>query len=73
MAEKIKETKGKQMWKKTVRFFKEVRTELRKVVWLTRKQLANSLIAILAICLLFGIVIWVADIGLSKIVDITLK
>jgi len=73
MAEKVKESKSKLMMKKTVKFFKEVRSELKKVVWLTRKQLANNMIAVLAICLLFGIIIWVVDFGLSKIVEITLK
>ena len=73
MAEKVKESKNKLMIRKTAKFFKEVRSELKKVVWLTRKQLANNMIAVLAICLLFGAIIWIVDFGLSKIVEVTLK
>lgn len=73
MADKIKESKIKLMMKKSVKFFKEIRSELKKVVWLTKKQLLNNMIGVLAICLLFGVIIWVVDFGLSRIVEFTLK
>lgn len=65
--------KRKQLTKKTTRFFKEVVGELRKVVWLTRKQLVQNVIAVLAVSLFFGIIIWIADFGFSKILQFTLK
>ena len=73
MAEKVKDLKAKKTVKKFIKFFKEVRSELKKVVWLNRQQLFNNIIAVLFICLAFGIVVWVADFGLSRIVEIILR
>lgn len=73
MAEKAKDSKLKKTSKKFIKFFKEVRSELKKVVWLNRQQLFNNIIAVMFICIVFGIVIWIADFGLSMIVELTLK
>jgi preprotein translocase subunit SecE len=59
--------KGRILAKKTTRFFKEVVSELKKVVWLTKKQLIQNVVAVLAVSLFFGIIIWIADFGFSKI------
>jgi len=73
MTEKNKESAVKQFGKKIVKQFKEVKGELKKVVWLTRKQLITSTIAVFAVCLFFGIIIWIVDFGFSKIVEYTFK
>ncbi len=65
--------RGKLLAKKTTRFFKEVVSELKKVVWLTRKQLIQNVVAVLAVSLFFGIIIWIADFGFSKVLEFTLK
>lgn len=47
------------------KFFKEIRTEMKKVVWPTRQQLVNNTLVVFAACLAVGIVIWLADAGLG--------
>ncbi|MDD4494219.1 MAG: preprotein translocase subunit SecE [Eubacteriales bacterium] len=58
--------------KKIFRFFKEVRSELKKVVWPNRKQLLNSTVSVLLACLLVGALIWISDWLLLLIVSNTL-
>lgn len=59
--------------KNFIRFFKDIRTELKKVIWPTRQQLTNNTVTVLLTCLVVGAVIWVADFVLMKIVEWTLK
>ncbi|MGI6085751.1 MAG: preprotein translocase subunit SecE [Acetivibrionales bacterium] len=49
------------------RFFKEIRLELKKVIWPTRQQLLNNTLTVFAACLLIGSVVWLADAGLGII------
>lgn len=74
MAEKV-EKSGRitRLFKRISKSVKEIRNELKKVVWLDRRQLMTNLIAVLVICLLFGIVVWAVDTGLSLLVNYTLK
>ena len=73
MVDRINESRAKAVIKKLVKFIKEVRSELKKVVWLNRQQLFNNIVAVLVICLFFGIIIWILDFGLSWIVEFTLR
>ena len=54
------------------RFFKDIRNELKKVIWPTREQLIKSTVSVLVICFLLGGIIWVSDLILGKIVGWTL-
>lgn len=47
------------------KFFKEIRAELKKVIWPTRQQLVNYTLVVFAACLFVGIVVWLADFGLG--------
>ena len=58
--------------KKAVKLFKEIRSELKKVIWPSRQQLVNYTISVLIACVLIGIVIWIADALLSLAVFRTL-
>jgi preprotein translocase subunit SecE len=66
-----KSAKDKRI-KRIFRFFKEVRSELKKVVWPNRRQLVNSTISVLLTCLLIGAVIWISDLLLLQVVTKTL-
>lgn len=70
MAEKSKESRFKSTWKSLSRFFKDIRNELKKVVWLNRKQLVNNTITVLLACLIIGAVIWVADLVFAKATEL---
>jgi len=47
------------------RFFKEVRMEMKKVIWPTKQQLLNNTLTVFVACLFIGAVIWIADYGLG--------
>lgn len=62
----------KKSGNKIVRFFKEVKSEMKKVVWPSKKQVVKNTLIVIAAVTLIGIVIWVLDaafqLGLSKLV-----
>jgi preprotein translocase subunit SecE len=51
----------KKSGNKIVKFFKEVKSEMKKVVWPSRKQVTNNTLIVLAVVVLVGLVIWVLD------------
>ena len=68
MAEEVKVSKLGNTRKNFVRFFKEVRSELKKVIWPSRTQLRNNTFTVLACCFIVGAVIWVVDWGLTEVI-----
>ena len=72
MAEDAKSSKLATARKNTLRFFKEVRMELKKVIWPTRQQLTNNTVTVILVCLVVGSLIWVVDWGLTVLVEATL-
>lgn len=73
MAENARVSKLAAFGKRVARFAKDIRTELKKVIWPTRDQLINNTVSVLGICLVIGIVIWVSDTVLGKVVEWTLS
>ena len=73
MAEK-NETKKVNRFMKSglglVRLYKEIRAELKKVIWPNRTQLINNTATVLAFCLVVGGIIWIADFGFTKLAGI---
>ena len=58
------ETKVKKTGKIT-KYFKEVKSELKKVVWPSKKQIIKNTLVVIAAVILVGIVIWVLDLLFS--------
>ena len=52
---------------RTGRFFKEIRLEMKKVIWPTWQQLLNNTLTVFVACLFIGAVVWLADAGLGII------
>jgi len=52
-----------------LKFFSEVRTELRKVHWPTRRQFGVFFAIVLATIVVIGAFFWVLDYGLTILVD----
>jgi preprotein translocase subunit SecE len=69
MAEEVKVSRFSKTQKNTVRFFKEIRHELKKVIWPGKAQLINNTVSVLVVCVLIGAVIWAVDLGLGTVVD----
>lgn len=72
MAENAGTSKFAKARKNFVRFFRDIRTELKKVIWPTREQLTNNTITVLLTCLVVGAIIWIADEALNYLVKWTL-
>ena len=59
-ADKKKEAKP-GFFSRIGKWFKELRSELKKVQWPTRKQTVNNTIIVILCCIVVGIFIWVFD------------
>ena len=60
-AKKEKENIFTRAGKRTARWFREMKSELKKVVWPTGKQTLNNVIVAVVIMVLAGVVIWAFD------------
>ena len=49
-------------------FLSEVRNELRRVTWPSRKEVYATTIVVILVSLFFGIYLWLLDLGLSRLV-----
>jgi preprotein translocase subunit SecE len=54
-------------------FLREVKVELKKVTWPSRKQTVGSTVVVLVLVLLISLFLGVVDIGLSSLIQIVLK
>ena len=61
----VEQKKPEKLLKRVFRFVREVRMELKKVIWPTREQLVNNTLIVFAACILIGAIIWIADAGLG--------
>lgn len=75
MAEAKKANVFKRFFGAIARYFRELRSELKKVVWPTPKQVLKNTMIVLACVLIVGIFIWmldgVAGLGITKLIEIT--
>ena len=62
----------KKSGNKIVKFFKEVKSEMKKVVWPSKNQVVKNTLIVIAAVVIIGILIWVLDVlfqfGLSKFI-----
>ena len=61
MAEVKKENWFKRIWGGVCRYFRELKSELKKVVWPTPKQVLNNTLIVLGCCVVIGVFIWLFD------------
>ena len=81
MAEKTEKKKGffagiKRFFKNIAKFFRDTRSEMKKVVWPNKKQVINTVV-VLVVVLLSAVVIFILDavfgFGLSTVLDLLAK
>ncbi len=65
--------KTKKSGNRITRFFKEVKSELKKVTWPSKKQVTKNTLVVIAAVILIGIVIWVLDLLFSLGLGIFIK
>ena len=61
MAEVKKENWFKKTWGKVCKYFRELRSELKKVVWPTPQQVLKNALIVCGCVLVVGVSIWVFD------------
>ena len=61
MAEAKKKNWFARAWGAVCRYFRELKSELKKVVWPTPKQVVKNTLIVLASVVIVGIFIWVFD------------
>ena len=73
MAEVKKENWFKRAWGGICRYFRELRSELKKVVWSSPKQVAKNTLIVLVCVLIVGAFVWVFDFvanyGITTLID----
>lgn len=70
MADSVKVSRFSNARKNTLKFFREIKSELKKVIWPSRQQLINNTVTVLLSCLVVGAIIWVIDAGLLAVTEI---
>ena len=61
MAEAKKANWFVRTWGKIAKYFRELKSELKKVVWPTPQQLLKNTLVVVACVLVVGVFIWVFD------------
>ena len=61
MAEAKKANWFARTWGSICRYFRELRSELKKVVWSSPKQVAKNTLIVLVCVLIVGVFVWVFD------------
>lgn len=58
---------------KGLQFLREVKVELKKVVWPSRKQTIGSTVVVLILTMIISVFLGLVDIGLSSLIRVVLK
>ena len=74
MAEVKKENWFKRTWGKTSKYFRELRSELKKVVWSTPKQVLKNTAIVVGSVIAVGVFFWVFDfvaqVGIDALISV---
>lgn len=71
----VAESKGAKLTipKRIIRFFRDYKSEIKKIVWPSLRDVVKNTVIVLIICALIGVVIWLFDFGLGKLAELVLK
>lgn len=70
--EDVGEPKDPNVFQKAAEFLREVRVELKKVTWPTRKQTTGTTIVVIIFVFVVAAFLGLFDLGLSKLVQVVL-
>ena len=59
--------------KRLAKWFREMRSELKKVVWPSGKQLVNNTVVVLVAVLIVGIIVCLFDLGAGELIGLLRK
>ena len=60
------------IFQKIVHFFRDYKSEVKKIVWPGFKEVMKNTLIVLIMCLLAGILIWLIDFGLGQLLNLVL-
>ena len=63
-----KESKVNQKVRSIKSYFKDMKNELKKIVWPNKTQLINNTVTVLVFTVVVGAIIWIADGVFSKLI-----
>jgi len=69
----VTEKGEKNLIGKGIQFLREVKVELKKVTWPTRKQTIGSTVVVIVVVMIISLFLGVVDMGLSGLVKIVLQ
>ena len=69
MAEVKKQNWFKRTWGKICKYFRELKSELKKVVWSTPKQVLKNALVVVGCVLVVGVFIWLFDAAASFLIN----
>lgn len=58
--------------KRIIRFFRDYKSEIKKIVWPGWKDVAKNTVIVLIMCLIIGALIWLIDFGLGRLLELIL-
>jgi preprotein translocase subunit SecE len=64
---------GKKYVDASIQFLREVRVELKKVTWPSRKQTIGSTVVVIVIVLLISAFLGIVDMGLSSLINVVIQ
>ncbi len=62
----------KTIWQKVVLFFRDNKSEVKKIVWPSLRDVVKNTVTVLVMCLIIGALIWAIDFGLGKLLELIL-
>ena len=70
----VKESNGSKLtiMKRILRFFRDYKSEVKKIVWPGWKDVIKNTVIVLIMCVLVGAFIWLVDFGLGRLLELIL-
>ena len=71
----VMQSKGSKrtILKRVIGFFKDYKSEIKKIVWPGPRDVVKNTTIVLVMCLIVGAFIWLLDLGLGKLIELILK
>ena len=59
----------KGWWERSRSFLTEVRNEMRRVTWPSRREVYATTLVVILVSSFFGIYLWILDLGIGRVID----
>lgn len=64
---------GKTIFQRVVLFFRDYKSEVKKIVWPNFKEVVRNTVIVLIMCAVVGALIWLVDFGLGQLLNLILN